>query len=216
MLGHLVTVKVTAIAAGTVLSMGGVAAAATGNLPDPAQDAVSDVAAHVGVDVPKATPTTVGVHHPQASERTTTTTAAATSTSTTGVDRHEGTEAEDHAKDGVAHELGEEHRSANPATSDDHATEGSHSGSGKSGSGKSGDGKSGDDKSGKSGDDKSGKSGSGKSEGGSSSTSTSSTMPKASGGGEHTSTTLHHESGSHDGTTTSTTSASGTSGHHDD
>jgi hypothetical protein len=48
------TTKVATIAAAVVLSTAGVAAAATGTLPDPAQDAVSDAASHVGVDLPAA------------------------------------------------------------------------------------------------------------------------------------------------------------------
>lgn len=56
--GKLITTKIAVISAGAVLSMGGVAAAATGTLPDGAQNAVASTVAHVGVDLPKAnTPT---------------------------------------------------------------------------------------------------------------------------------------------------------------
>src|SRR4051812_4573236 len=48
------SLKVAAIAAGAVLGSTGVAAAATGNLPAPAQTAVSDALSHVSVSVPKA------------------------------------------------------------------------------------------------------------------------------------------------------------------
>lgn len=48
-----VTTRVATLAAVGVLSASGMAAAATGNLPDPAQDAVSRVAGFVGVDLPE-------------------------------------------------------------------------------------------------------------------------------------------------------------------
>jgi hypothetical protein len=54
MLGQLIRLKVAAVVAGAVLSMGGVAAAATNNLPSPTQDAVSDAVAHVGIDIPRS------------------------------------------------------------------------------------------------------------------------------------------------------------------
>jgi hypothetical protein len=46
------TTKVATIAAAVVISTTGAAAAATGNLPGPAQDAVSDAVSHVGLDLP--------------------------------------------------------------------------------------------------------------------------------------------------------------------
>ena len=49
-----ITAKVAALAAVTVLSATGAAAAATGNLPGPAQDAVAGVADAVGIDVPRS------------------------------------------------------------------------------------------------------------------------------------------------------------------
>lgn len=55
--GQVITLKVSALVAGTVFSIfsvGGVAAAATGNLPDQAQNAVSSTVGHIGIDVPKA------------------------------------------------------------------------------------------------------------------------------------------------------------------
>jgi hypothetical protein len=51
MLAKLLSAKVAALAAATVLGATG-AAAATGNLPSPAQTALSDAAAHVGVSIP--------------------------------------------------------------------------------------------------------------------------------------------------------------------
>jgi hypothetical protein len=48
----LLTAKVGALAAGALLATAGVAAAATGNLPDPAQEAMADVAERVGIDLP--------------------------------------------------------------------------------------------------------------------------------------------------------------------
>jgi hypothetical protein len=53
MLGKVLTAKAAAIAGVLVLS-GGVASAATGSLPDPAQDAASNVANVVGLDIPKS------------------------------------------------------------------------------------------------------------------------------------------------------------------
>lgn len=46
------TAKIGTIAAALVLSTAGAAAAATGNLPDAAQDALSNAAEHVGFDLP--------------------------------------------------------------------------------------------------------------------------------------------------------------------
>lgn len=54
-LGKVITAKVAAIA-GVLILTGGVASAATGTLPDPAQDAASSVADVVGLDIPKAHP----------------------------------------------------------------------------------------------------------------------------------------------------------------
>ena len=53
MLAKLLTAKVAAIAAVTMLGATG-AAAATGNLPTPAQNSVATALSHVGVDLPKA------------------------------------------------------------------------------------------------------------------------------------------------------------------
>ena len=53
MIGKVVTAKVAAIAGVMVLSSG-VAAAATGALPDSAQDAASNAAEHVGLHIPKS------------------------------------------------------------------------------------------------------------------------------------------------------------------
>ena len=51
--------KVAAVAlVGTLALTGGVAAAATGHLPDPAQSAIHEVLAHVGIAVPDAPETT--------------------------------------------------------------------------------------------------------------------------------------------------------------
>ena len=77
MLSKLVPVKIGALAAGAVLAAGGVAAAATGSLPAPVQDAVSSAADTVGVSVPAATDTTT-------SGATDGTTTGATDGTTTG------------------------------------------------------------------------------------------------------------------------------------
>jgi hypothetical protein len=53
MLGKVLTAKAAAIAGVLVLS-GGVASAATGTLPDPAQNAASHAAEHVGLHIPKS------------------------------------------------------------------------------------------------------------------------------------------------------------------
>lgn len=53
MLGKVLTAKAAALAGVLVLS-GGVASAATGALPDPAQDAVHGAAKHVGLRIPKS------------------------------------------------------------------------------------------------------------------------------------------------------------------
>jgi hypothetical protein len=52
MLSKLLSAKVAGLVAGAVLGSTGVAAAATGNLPAPAQTAVSDAMSHVSVSVP--------------------------------------------------------------------------------------------------------------------------------------------------------------------
>jgi hypothetical protein len=54
MISKTLSAKVVTGIAALVLSTTGVAAAATGNLPDPAQDAISKVADRVGFDVPPA------------------------------------------------------------------------------------------------------------------------------------------------------------------
>lgn len=53
LLGKLITAKALAVAGALVLT-GGVAAAATGTLPDPVQDTASNVADVVGVNIPKS------------------------------------------------------------------------------------------------------------------------------------------------------------------
>lgn len=47
------SIKIGALAGAALLSTAGAAAAATGNLPGPAQDAVAGVVQHVGVDLPR-------------------------------------------------------------------------------------------------------------------------------------------------------------------
>jgi hypothetical protein len=53
MIGKVVTAKAAAIA-GVLVLTGGVASAATGVLPDPAQNAASQAAEHVGLHIPKS------------------------------------------------------------------------------------------------------------------------------------------------------------------
>ncbi|MCZ7526487.1 MAG: hypothetical protein M5U14_09005 [Acidimicrobiia bacterium] len=52
--------KAATLGAAGVLSLGGVAAAATGSLPDPVQDVVSDAAGHVGLELPSPGEATSG------------------------------------------------------------------------------------------------------------------------------------------------------------
>lgn len=54
MLTKLRSAKVATLAAAVVLSTAGAAAAATGHLPDPAQDAVHRTGRHLGIDLPAA------------------------------------------------------------------------------------------------------------------------------------------------------------------
>ncbi len=56
------TTRVAALAAAVVIVTATAAAAATGSLPRPAQTAMSDAAAHVGVSLPKPTPAEVSDH----------------------------------------------------------------------------------------------------------------------------------------------------------
>jgi hypothetical protein len=51
-LSKLLTAKVATAVAAVAFATTGAAAAATGNLPDPAQDAVSDAVSHVGLELP--------------------------------------------------------------------------------------------------------------------------------------------------------------------
>jgi hypothetical protein len=57
---RMLSAKVAALAATAVLAATGVAAAATGNLPEGVQTSVSDTAAHVGISVPKPHTDAVG------------------------------------------------------------------------------------------------------------------------------------------------------------
>ncbi|MDP1820276.1 MAG: hypothetical protein Q8K58_10365 [Acidimicrobiales bacterium] len=66
MISKRLSAKVATAAAALVLSSAGVAAAAAGNLPGPAQDAVSKGLAHVGVELP-----TAGDDHPTADDHPT-------------------------------------------------------------------------------------------------------------------------------------------------
>lgn len=66
-ISKLTTAKVAAAGVGALALMGGTAAAATGNLPDVAQDKVASIASHVGVDLPdSASDTAAAVHKAQA------------------------------------------------------------------------------------------------------------------------------------------------------
>src|SRR5581483_11651780 len=58
-LAKVLTIKVAALSGAVVLG-GGVAAAATGSLPAPAQDAVSSALSHVGISVPASDSSTTG------------------------------------------------------------------------------------------------------------------------------------------------------------
>ena len=53
MLGKVLTAKALAVVGALALT-GGVASAATGSLPDPAQDAASNAVSHVGLHIPKS------------------------------------------------------------------------------------------------------------------------------------------------------------------
>jgi hypothetical protein len=65
--------KLAGLAAAALFATAGTAAAATGNLPDPAQDAVADAADAVGIDLPEGTgnaenPTDADTHGEEVSE----------------------------------------------------------------------------------------------------------------------------------------------------
>lgn len=64
MRSHL-SLKIGALAGAALLSTAGAAAAATGNLPGPAQDAVAGVVRHVGVDLPKSDDHPEAPEHPE-------------------------------------------------------------------------------------------------------------------------------------------------------
>lgn len=90
MLSKLLSAKIATIAAAAVLTSAGAAAAATGNLPAPAQDAVAEAASHVGFDLPASgddhptgngdNPTEADAHGAEVSE-------TARTTESTGADK---------------------------------------------------------------------------------------------------------------------------------
>lgn len=69
MISKVLTAKIGVIAAGLVVSTTGAAAAASGSLPAPAQDAIAKAVSHIGVDIPTADGThPTGDDHPSADD----------------------------------------------------------------------------------------------------------------------------------------------------
>ncbi len=113
MIGKVITAKAAAIA-GVLVLTGGVAAAATGTLPDPVQNTASDAVQHVGVHIPHGDDVSAAAHDKSGTD-----------------DSNHGQDVSTVARDNHGHNKGDDTTSTTVA-GDDNSGPGQSNGAGKS------------------------------------------------------------------------------------